>query len=348
MSDLPVRDEQYVSQLQRYPTPKASLTFVRLVIASFIGIGVALVIVPWWQTAAGKGQTIALNPEERIQEVHSLISGRVEKWLVQEGERVEKGQAIVQIVDNDPNLMERLQSELDATKQKVKAAQTAVQASYSNLERQKSLYSEGLSSKLDLEKAEIRWTQLQTSLASAEADLAKVNTKVARYGEQIVRAPKSGLISRILLGAGPVRVAEGDRLAVLIPDFEQLGAEIYVDGNDLPLISPGSQVRVQFEGWPAIQFSGWPQLSSGTFCAEVIAVDSVASAEGRFRVLLKPGSKDGWDQLVNLRQQTRVKAWVMLGQVSLGYELWRRFNGFPVERPVEDSSLYNKKRKLTK
>jgi hypothetical protein len=25
----------------------------------------------------------------------------------------------------------------------------------------------------------------------------------------------------------------------------------------------------------------------------------------------------------------RVKAWVLLNQVSLGYEFWRRLNGFP-------------------
>jgi membrane fusion protein, adhesin transport system len=30
-----------------------------------------------------------------------------------------------------------------------------------------------------------------------------------------------------------------------------------------------------------------------------------------------------------LRQGVRVKAWVLLDQVSLGYELWRRMNAFP-------------------
>ena len=31
-----------------------------------------------------------------------------------------------------------------------------------------------------------------------------------------------------------------------------------------------------------------------------------------------------------LRQGVRVNGWVLLSQVTLGYELWRIFNGFPM------------------
>ena len=44
-----------------------------------------------------------------------------------------------------------------------------------------------------------------------------------------------------------------------------------------------------------------------------------------------------------LRQGVRVNGWVLLGQVTLGYELWRIFNGFPpLILPEPDSADINK------
>ncbi len=36
-----------------------------------------------------------------------------------------------------------------------------------------------------------------------------------------------------------------------------------------------------------------------------------------------------WPSAAFLRQGARVNGWVFLNRVRLGYELWRRFNGFP-------------------
>ncbi len=64
---------------------------------------------------------------------------------------------------------------------------------------------------------------------------------------------------------------------MIIPETETRFVEAWVDGNDLPLIkaapekdgqvSPGSPVRLTFEGWPAIQTAGWPQLAINTSAA---------------------------------------------------------------------------------
>jgi hypothetical protein len=62
-----------------------------------------------------------------------------------------------------------------------------------------------------------------------------------------------------------------------------------VDGNDAPLISDGRQVRIQFEGWPAVQFPGWPSVAVGTFGGEVALVDSTdVNGDGKFRILVLP------------------------------------------------------------
>jgi hypothetical protein len=105
---------------------------------------------------------------------------------------------------------------------------------------------------------------------------------------------------------------------------------------DVPLVSPGRKVRLQFDGWPALQFSGWPQVAVGTFGGVVAVVDRVSATDGTFRVLVTPDPDDEpWPTL--LRQGSGVMAWAMLDEVRLGYELWRRVNGFP--QAISASSL---------
>ena len=120
----------------------------------------------------------------------------------------------------------------------------------------------------------------------------------------------------------------GEPLLTVVPDTNSRIVELWIDGNDLPLVERGDHVRLQFEGWPAVQFSGWPGLAMGTFGGQVRAVDWIDDGVGRFRLMVEPDTM-GWPAAEFLRQGVRVKGWVQLGQVSLGYELWRRFNGFP-------------------
>ena len=61
------------------------------------------------------------------------------------------------------------------------------------------------------------------------------------------------------------------------------------DGNDVPLVTVDREVRLQFEGWPAIQFgSGWPNVALGTYGGRVAAVDATDNGKGKFRVLVRP------------------------------------------------------------
>jgi hypothetical protein len=89
-------------------------------------------------------------------------------------------------------------------------------------------------------------------------------------------------------------------------------------------------VRIQFEGWPAVQFAGWPSVAVGTFGGRVAFVDSADDGRGDFRIVVLPDPEDGpWPAASYLRQGVLAKGWVLLNQVSLGFEIWRQFNGFP-------------------
>ena len=125
-------------------------------------------------------------------------------------------------------------------------------------------------------------------------------------------------------------VKPGQALAILVPDTKERVVELWIDGNDLPMIVTNSRVRLQFEGYPAIQFGGWPEFSVGSFGGRVALIDSTDDGKGHFRILVTPDPDDiEWPHIRFLRQGVRVNGWVLLRQVTLGYELWRIFNGFP-------------------
>jgi hypothetical protein len=129
-------------------------------------------------------------------------------------------------------------------------------------------------------------------------------------------------------------VKSGDVLLTIVPDTDDVAVELWVEGNDVNLVAPGRSVRLQFEGWPAIQFSGWPSLAVGTYGGKVAFVDATDDGQGKFRVVVVPNKPEDWPSKQYLRQSTRSNGWILLDRVSLGYELWRQFNGFPPSWPT--------------
>jgi hypothetical protein len=119
----------------------------------------------------------------------------------------------------------------------------------------------------------------------------------------------------------------------------------------MPLVQEGAQVRLQFEGWPAVQFVGWPSVAVGTFGGKVNRVFPTDDGFGYFRVVVTPdkhfaGEKD-WPDDRYLRQGVRANGWVLLRQVSLGYEIWRQLNGFPpVVSDQEPGKAEEKEKKI--
>ena len=165
--------------------------------------------------------------------------------------------------------------------------------------------------------------------AKAEGELAKIDVRLARQQTMRVVAPRPGTVFRLVAKQGGEMAKQGDQLAVLVPDTDARAVELWVDGNDAPLITEGRHVRLQFEGWPAVQFVGWPSVAVGTFGGTVAFVDATDNGSGQFRVVVVPDGTEDWPEARYLRQGVRANGWVLLNQVSIGYELWRQFNGFP-------------------
>jgi multidrug efflux pump subunit AcrA (membrane-fusion protein) len=323
--------------VKAYDAPETARFAARVLVMLLMFIIVMLIILPWQQTSVGEGRVIAFSPDKRLQQITAPFSGRIKKWFAKEGSLLKKGEPIVEISDVDPELLGRLEIELNAARKQYEAAKAVVMASESDLNRQKELFEKGINSRKDYETALIAYKNSQSQEAGALANLTQMESRFNRQTHQVIRAPENGLVMRLKSGATSVLVAEGENLADFVPEGEDLAAEIYIPGKDLPLIREGAKVRLQFEGWPAIQFSGWPSVAVGTFGGKVMMVDASASEEGKFRILIAR-HKDQWPESRYIRQGTRVNAWILLKNVPLGFELWRQFNGFPPVMPTGQRS----------
>lgn len=315
----------------RVRLPNALRVLVRSIFGGLLLLIFAMVFVPWIQTAAGSGTIIALHPEGQAQNIHAPVPGRINRWYVRDGSSVQAGDPIVEIEDNDPQLIERLGMERDAARAAQTAARVASQTALLDVRRKENLFKQGLSARRELEQARIQVATWQAKEAEAASKLASAETKLSRQHAQLVRAPKAGSVLRTQGGYTASLVKAGDLLATFAPEQTQIAAEVYVGGLDAPLVHPGRHIQLQFEGWPVIQLSGWPSVSVGTFAGIVASVDPASSANGKYRVLVVPADTQAWPDARYLRLGSRLRGWVQLNEVRLGYEFWRQLNGFPPE-----------------
>lgn len=182
----------------------------------------------------------------------------------------------------------------------------------------------------DVAKAESAIAKSQQELNKGQKALLDTEVKLARQKNQIVTAPIDGFIVQITPNFGSSVVKEGDPLCVIVPETSERAVQLWLDGNDVPLVSKGRHVRMQFEGWPAVQFAGWPSIAVGTFGGEIVSIDASDNGAGKFRVLIRPDKADRpWPEDRYLRQGVRANGWVMLNRVPLWFEAWRKLNGFP-------------------
>ena len=183
-----------------------------------------------------------------------------------------------------------------------------------------------------LAKAEAEKYTALSSMYDSEAVVTKMQNEYMNYsirsGFYYVTAPLDGYITKAIATGIGETIKEGEELVSIMPASYQLAVEMYVNPVDLPLLRLGQEVRIMFDGWPAIVFSGWPNSSYGTFGGEVIAIDNFISQNGKYRILLAHDpEEEAWPQ--GLRVGSGAVSMALLKDVPIWYEIWRKLNGFP-------------------
>ncbi len=168
------------SSYQEVMRPKASRKLVYLLFSLFI-LAFIILFLPWTQNVRATGKLTTLRPENREQNIHSIISGRVEKWFVREGQLVNQGDTIVFISEMkaeylDPQLVERSVNQTNAKKAAIEVYEDKAEA----LSRQIDALSENKRLKLQQAKNYLIQTTLKVESDSIEYETALINLDIAQ------------------------------------------------------------------------------------------------------------------------------------------------------------------------
>lgn len=183
------------------------------------------------------------------------------------------------------------------------------------------------------------------------AEVAKNENELSNYrirgSQKWLLAPQTGQIIKAKKAGINEIVKEGEMIVEIVPNTFLYAVELFVKPMDLALLNKGQDVRLQFDGYPAIVFSGWPNSSYGTFAGKISAIETNRNENGQFRVLIVPDEKEKkWPS--NLKIGTGAQGFALLNNVPIWYELWRQLNGFPpdfytVEVKGKDTKANEKK-----
>ena len=287
--------------------------------------------------------TLETNRGVKAQSLQYKLDGAIAEALADSANFVAEQQkfsvAQMQAERNENLLAQGLKSRTEVEQYRVKLAESA--AKLESTERKWEMSrNKRMDARLELSnntnaflekiaKAQSDLATAQSSLASAVGEVAKLKNTLSNYtlrsGYYYILAPQDGRLAKINKRGLGETIKEGESLGTIVPTHYDLAVELYISPVDMPLIHEGSQVRFQFDGWPAIVFSGWPNTSYGTFSGEVVAIDQVTNENGKYRLLVAPAQD--WPE--NLRAGTGARGIALLNEVPIWYEIWRQFNAFP-------------------
>ncbi|MGO4819536.1 HlyD family secretion protein [Flavobacterium sp. W22_SRS_FP1] len=157
------------------------------IIAAVSIIGIIALFLPWTQNVSGSGAVTTLKPSQRPQSIQSIISGRIEKWYVQEGDFVNKGDTILFISEikedyMDPNLVQNTKSQINAKKQSLQSYDSKVSTLLGQIraiETEKAL---------KLEQAQNKIKQSILKIESDSMDVVAVKTQLKIASTQYNRS----------------------------------------------------------------------------------------------------------------------------------------------------------------
>lgn len=270
-------------------------------------------------------------------------------------------------------LRDGMRTKVDQSKAKLEAEQVKFANAKNQFERNKKLFEAGnipltkyqdmeykyqgaeadlTNARIEIERVQAEYldkinkadSDLSNTLAEqfdTQAELAKLRNELVnmeiRSQQYFILAPQNGFVVKAARAGIGETLKEGEPVCTIMPQSNDVAVEMYVKAMDVPLISKGRHVRIEFDGFPALQFSGWPSVSVGSFGGTVEVIDFVNSKPGEFRILVVPDKNDDpWPK--QIRNGSGTQGWVMLDDVPVWYEIWRQLNGFPpslYEEPLD-------------
>ncbi|MEL6443614.1 MAG: efflux RND transporter periplasmic adaptor subunit [Bacteroidota bacterium] len=209
-------------------------------------------------TASGKVQ-----PEIEVK-IASDVSGEIIRLTVEEGDRVERGQLLVQ-VQPEVYITQRDQARaglLQAQADSARAAAELIRAR-TELDRQEALFERQAVSDADLvaarASADVAKANLDAASFRTESSRAILSQAATELRRTSIYAPMSGTVSQLNVEEGErvVGTAQFDGTELMrIAELDQMLLEVDINENDIVNIALADTARVEIDAYPEQPFQG--------------------------------------------------------------------------------------------
>lgn len=232
---------------------------------------------------AGPGANTALSgtgtlyPREEAQ-LGPKMSGVLSSVMVEEGDRVKKGQILFKLDSSSSDLAVR------QAKTQLDSAEVGLRAAELDYKRTKELHDRGSIAPATFDQVQARYDSARSNVAQAKV---AVSMAQKQSGDSAVRSPIAGVVSAKLKSVGETVTMMPPTIVVVVQDTSVLELRARLPERALRTLMPGSTIRIKL---PAMSLEKTvpikrinPALDAVTRSVEVIA--ELDNADGK----LKPG-----------------------------------------------------------
>ena len=216
---------------------------------------------------------------KRLVNVSAETSGRVVDLAVNEGDRITKGQFLLQIdprnlrtrVDSGTASLQGAEASLDQMRQTIETARVQLEQARQNLKRQQDLWVRELTTREALERAQNDARTAESTLQEREKQLKTQDTRIAqeraslesaRYDLTKVRmeSPIDGIVTRRNIQQGETAVIgtmnNAGTVLLTLADMSVIQAEVEVDETNIPSVQLGQLAKITIDAIPERSFKG--------------------------------------------------------------------------------------------
>jgi HlyD family secretion protein len=182
--------------------------------------------------------------------IHSLYTARIERLLVQEGDRVEEGELLAVLEDAELNYsLAELEASLSGLQVELEQARENQARTERNYKRVLSLYESEVVPEIELEEAEGQLNQAVAAVAGIESQQRAVTSQLERLRHQIadyrIHAPVSGVVTNLTAEGKGLATPQVPLLTLLNREGRQV--EVRILTRDVYEITPGMPVNLIFK-----------------------------------------------------------------------------------------------------
>jgi HlyD family secretion protein len=266
-------------------------------------------------TANGKIQA------QRKVDISATIAGQITHLAVREGDRVTKGQFLLQIDPVSPRATARSsEASMQALLREVDSGRATLAQARLDIVRAEANFQARIIPEMDVQRA-------RTAVATAEAALSAAERRVEQaramlegaqdtLSKTVVRSPIDGIVTARRVEEGEVAVVgvlnQPGTVLLTISDMSVVEAEVEVDETSIPSVKVGQEALVRIDAYPSRTFTG---LVTEVGNSPILNATGATSQAIKFRVKIqikdpppdiKPGLSVQADILTGFRPQTLV------------------------------------------